>query len=62
MLIRKIIGFLLLPVLLAGCTKIPDQESAAPELTVLIGTDGYGNVYRNTMEEFLQLKQGRGSF
>lgn len=50
----KIISFLLIPVLLAGCGKTPVHysEPASPELTVLIGTDGYGDVsYNDTMLE-----------
>ena len=41
---------LLLPVLLAGCSKAPVSEPASRELTVLIGTDGYGDgSYNDTM-------------
>jgi len=50
---RAIISLLLLS-LLAGCGKVPSNEKASRDLTVLIGTDGYGNVYRNTPEEFLK--------
>ena len=43
---------LLLPVLLAGCSKGPVSEPAPRELTVLIGTDGYGDgSYNDTMLE-----------
>ncbi len=43
---------LLLPVLLAGCGKAPVSEPAPRELTVLIGTDGYGDgSYNDTMLE-----------
>lgn len=41
---------LFLPAVLAGCGKNPASEPAAPELTVLIGTDGYGDgSYNDTM-------------
>ena len=48
---RAIIS-LLIPVLLAGCGKGPVSEPTSRELTVLIGTDGYGDgSYNDTMLE-----------
>ena len=48
---RAIISLLLLS-LLAGCGKVPSNAKASLELTVLIGTDGYGDgSYNDTMLE-----------
>lgn len=50
MLRRITVSLFFLPVLLAGCSKTPATEPASPELTVLIGTDGYGDgSYNDTM-------------
>ena len=47
---RRLTVFLLLAALLAGCSKELDADPASPELTVLIGTDGFGDgSYNDTM-------------
>ena len=49
---RAVISLLLLLAVMAGCGKGPVSEPTSRELTVLIGTDGYGDgSYNDTMLE-----------
>ena len=49
---QSVISALFLLVALLSCSKEPDSEPASRELTVLIGTDGYGDgSYNDTMLE-----------